>query len=430
MALISKVVEKVRSIRIKDGVNLHCIDDKKFKTTTIGVYIHTPLCAENASKNALLPMVLKRGCKKYPTFDEIEKKLGDLCGAILNCSVVKRGEDHILCFDISTISNRYYVGEENIMLLCGELLFDIILKPMIKDGAFLSEYVESEKKNLCDNIDALVNDKQSYALWRLYEIMCKDEAYGTNDLGTKEGAEAIGPCELYEHYKKLLSESKIDIFVCGNADQTDIDEFSKFIKDAFENVKTTDAPYPSTQIVSTVGEVNNVNEQFDTNQAKLSLGFRVVENVDYPAMLVTNSVWGGGPHSKLFNNVREKLSLAYYAFSRYEKFKNTVLVGMGIETQNYQKAFDETLLQLKNVCDGDFSENELASAKAYIVNMLRSQRDSQYAMLDFHMSSMIRGAADDIESLCEKVEAVSKDEVIKAANAIKLDTVYFLCGKQ
>ena len=349
---------------------------------------------------------------------------------MLNCSVVKRGEDQILCFDISTISNKYYVGEENIMLLCGELLFDIILKPIVKDNAFLSEYVESEKKNLCDNIDALINDKQSYALWRLYEIMCKEEAYGTNVLGTKKSVEKVSPCELYEHYKKLISESKIDIFVCGNADQTDIDEFSKFIKDAFENVKTTDAPYPETQVVSATGEVKSVNEQFDTNQAKLSLGFRVVENVDYPAMLVTNSVWGSGPHSKLFNNVREKLSLAYYAFSRYEKFKNTVLVGMGIETQNYQKAFDETMLQLKNVCEGEFSENELASAKAYLVNMLRSQRDSQYAMLDFHMSSMIRGATDDIESLCEKVEAVTADEVIKTAKAIKLDTVYFLCGKQ
>ena len=421
------MVKKVKNIEIKDGVTMHYIEDTKFKTTTLGVYIHTPLKRETASKNALLPMVLRRGCEKWQSFDEIEKRLDDLCGAALNTGVIKRGEDHILCFDISTISDKYYIGEGDILLSCAELLFDIILNPKLSDGAFCEEYVESEKKNLCDAIDSLINDKQSYALWRLYEIMCENEAYGVHELGTKQEVEKITSKDLYEYYKDLFKNSKIDIFVCGNADT---DKLCDWICDALKEVDTTDAPYPTTEKISVVNDIKNICEEFDTNQAKLALGFRIKGSVDYASMLVANSVWGSGAHSKLFNNVREKLSLAYYAFSRYDKYKDTILVGMGIETKNYKMAYDETLMQLNNVCDGEFSENELESAKAFIINALRSQRDSQYAMIDFHMGLLIRGATDDIDDLCEKVKAVTPLQVSQTAQLFELDTVYFLKGKQ
>ncbi len=421
------MVKKVKNIEIKDGVTMHYIEDTKFKTTTLGVYIHTPLKKETASKNALLPMVLRRGSEKWQSFDEIEKRLDDLCGAALNTGVIKRGEDHILCFDISTISDKYYIGDDNILLSCAELLFDIILNPKISDGAFCDEYVNSEKKNLCDAIDSLINDKQSYALWRLYEIMCEDEAFGVHELGEKHQVEKISAKELYEYYKNLIKNSKIDIFVCGIAD---IDELSGWILDALKNVETTDAPYPLTTKVSVVNGIKNVCEEFDTNQAKLSLGFRIKGKADYASMLVANSVWGSGAHSKLFNNVREKLSLAYYAFSRYDKYKDTILVGMGIETKNYKMAYDETLLQLKNVCDAKFSENELESAKAFIINALRSQRDSQYAMIDFYMGQLIRNVNEDIDDLCEKVRAVTPLQVSQTAQLFELDSVYFLKGKQ
>ena len=426
-ALLSKVVDKVRNIKIKDGVNLHYIEDTKFKTTTLGVYIHTPLSRENASLNALLPMVLRRGSESYQSFEQIEKRLADLCGAVLNTGVVKRGEDQILCFDISTISDKYYIEDENILFSCADLLFDIILKPKTENEAFCDEYVSGEKENLCDMIDALVNDKQSYALWRLYEIMCSKERYGIHEYGTKQSVISITPKSLFEHDNKLISESKIDIFVCG---KTNIDAFEKKVCAIFKTIKTSDATYPSTQKISTVGEVKKVVEEFDTNQAKLSLGFRVTRDVDYVHMLVANSIWGSGPHSKLFNNVREKYSLAYYAFSRFDKHKNTILVGMGIETKNYQKAFDETMLQLKNVCEGDFAENELVSAKAFLINLFRSQRDSQYAMISFHLGMLIGGVEYDIDELCERINDVTAEQIASVAKAIVLDTEYFLKGRE
>ncbi len=417
----------MKSINIKNNINLHYIEDSKFKTTTLGIYIHRPLCKDEASKNSLLPMVLRRGSEKYPTLSDIEKKLGDLCGAVLNTYIIKRGENQIMCLDISTISDKYNVGDENILVSCADLLLDMLLCPKCENEALCDEYVEGEKINLSDMIDALVNDKQSYAQWRLYEEMCRGEGYGIHEYGSKADVEKITSKSLYEHYKNILSNSRIDIFVCGEAD---IEALCDKVQSAFEGVNTSACEYPATQKKYTVEEVKNAGDEFDTNQAKLSLGFRVNKDIDYPSMLVANSIWGSGPHSKLFNNVREKLSLAYYAFSRYERYKNTVLVAMGIETKNYQKALDETLLQLENVKTGEFSEAELVSAKAFLINQLQSQKDSQYAMIDFYMGSLIRGQSYTIDELCGKIADADDARVKEAANAITLDTIYFLKGRE
>lgn len=424
--LNKKAVEPMENRTIKNGIELHYIEDKKFKTTALGVYIHRPLCAAEASLNALLPMVLRRGSEQYATFSEIETRLSDLCGASLDTGVVKKGEDEILCFNISTISDKYYTGNDNILLSCAELLFDLLLHPKTEGGAFVSDYVESEKDNLCEMIDALVNDKQSYALWRLYEVMCAGEAYGVHEYGSRTDVEKITPESLWAHYQNLLKTSRIDIFLCGNAD---IEAFAACAQQAFAGVESSAAAYPQTQQVRRVEQEKKVVDTFDTNQAKLSLGLRVTQEVPYADLLVANSIWGSGPHSKLFNNVREKLSLAYYAFSRLERYKGTVLVGMGIEPQNYQKALDETLLQLQNVQEGKIAENEFASAKAFLINMLQSQKDSQYQMIDFSLGALMTGSSDDIDTLCEKVQAVTMEGAAAAARALALDTIYFLTSR-
>lgn len=422
-----KAVKNVKSINIKEGINLHYIYDDKFKTTTLGVYIHTPLSKQYASYNALIPMVLKRGSKNCPSFLEIEKKLGDLCGAEMNSGVIKRGEDQIICFTISTVSDKYYIGNENILDECSDLLFDIILNPVEEDGDFLKEYTESEKRNLSEMIDGLVNDKQTYALWRLYEVMCRDEAYGVHEYGTKSDADKIDPKSLYEHYKQIIKESRIDIFVCGSADVT---HFAVKARAAFAAIDRKEAAYPTTEKIYSVGEIKKVVEEFDTNQAKLSLGLRVGENVDYAGMLVTNSVWGSGAHSKLFNNVREKLSLAYYAFSRYERYKNCILVGMGIETKNYKEALDETLLQLDNICKGDFSETEITASKAFLINLIQSKKDSQHSMIEYYLSALVCGFKYDMDEICEQIKKVKRDEIVTIAKTIKLDSIYFLKGRE
>lgn len=417
----------MQTVRITDNVSLHYIEASKFKTTTLGIYLHRPLSSEEASKNSLLPMVLRRGSEKYPTLSDIERRLADLCGAVLNTYTIKRGEDHVICLDISTISDKYNLSDDNILSSCADLLLDMLLCPKCENGVFCAEYVRGEKKNLSDMLDALVNDKQSYAQWRVYEIMCKGERYGTHEYGTKADIERITPESLYSHYKTILSNSKIDIFVCGEADTA---AFAKKLATAFDAVSSSKCDYPASQKIYTVGDIKTVTDEFDTSQAKLSLGFRIDKEVPYPEMLVANSVWGSGPHSKLFNNVREKLSLAYYAFSRYDKYKNTVMAAMGIETKNYQKALDETLLQLENVKNGNFEASELAAAKAFLINQLQSQKDSQYAMIDFNIGSLISGSNRTADELCRQIDAVDAAAVQRAASALVPDTIYFLKGRE
>ncbi len=420
----------MKSYKISDGISVNYIEDKKFKTTTLFIAISTPLREDDATKNALIPLVLKRGSANYKTFDEIERKLADLYGATLDFNVVKRGENQVLCFGVSMVCDKFTPTNEEVLTEAAGLLFDVLFNPQISDESFNFEYVEAEKRNLYEMIEAMVNDKQSYALWRLYEEMCRGEAFGINELGRKEDISKIDGKGLFKQYKKLISSSPIDIFVCG---QANIDEFDKMTKKYLENLPSGERKYPKTEPHKARETVLEEKEEFDANQAKLSLGFStgVKRGTDrYYSLIVANSIFGSGTHSKLFNNVREKLSLAYYAFSRIDARKETMLVGMGIEEKNYKKALDETLLQLQLIKDGNISEEEFNSAIAFLINNAKSVYDSQSAMIMFNLNNKIDGEEMTVEEYCEKIKAVTVESVIDAFSDVNLDTIYFLKGKE
>jgi len=392
------------------------------------MYIHRPLNAEDAAKNALIPMVLKRGCAGYPTFSDIEIRLQELYGASLNTRIGKKGEDQILCFEAQSIADKYTPDSSKILPDLADLMLKMALCPAVEDGAFNSEYVEGEKQNLADMIDALQNDKQSYAMWRCYEEMCKAEAYGIHEYGSKASLADITPKNLCKYYTDMLKTSRIDIFVCGDAD---IDALQKQIEAAFCGIDTVAAEYPTSQFAPARADMQLVTDTFDSNQAKLSLGLRTntdPNSAEYYHLQVANSILGSGAHSKLFNNVREKLSLAYYALSRLDKLKGTMLIAMGIEEGNYQKALDETLLQLENLKSGDVSDYEYTASKAFLINTAQSYKDSQYAMIDFCLSSVIHSAADagDIDAFCRKIANTTLEQAVAAAQCITPDTIYFL----
>lgn len=420
----------MKEIEIKSGVKLHYIQDEKFKTTTLGVYIHRPLNAQDASKNALLPMMLKRGCSAYTTVSDIEIRLQELYGADFGTRISKKGEDQILCFEAQAISDRYVPDGSKILPQLADLLFNIIFHPYLKDGAFDTGYVEGEKQNLLDMIDALQNDKQNYALWRCYEEMCRGEAFGIHEYGNQSSVAAIDAANLYEYYCQILKNSRIDVFVCGMAD---IEELAQQIKSSLADISTSNVPYPSSIFAPAREQIHYATDTFEANQAKLSLGLRTnmpPTDPKYYHLCVANSILGSGAHSKLFNNVREKLSLAYYAFSRLEKQKGTMLIGMGIEESNYQKALDETLLQIQNLKNGDVSDYEYNASKAALINAAQSYKDSQYAMTDFSLSSAINGGNGDIDEFCKKIADTTLEQAITASHCITLDTIYTLRGKE
>jgi len=411
--------------KIANGVYLHHIPDDKFKSSTVSVFFQRPLSAQEASLNAILPAVLKRGTQKSKSFVEIERRLMDLCGASVSGAVTKRGDTQVLFFEASSLSNRFAPNGEDLVGGSIDLLLELIFEPYTENGFFSEEYVESEKKNLIEAIEAMVNDKMQYALWRCTEEMFRGEAFGVHEFGTVESVEHITPKNLYAHYTKVLSESRVDVFLCGSACLDTIEEkLMKFLDnrtDVSENIAT--AP----KLAS--GEVKKVTEHFDASQAKLTLGLTTgfdAKKRDFTHMMMANSILGSGVHSKLFNNVREKLSLAYYAFSRIDRLKQTMIIGMGIEAGNYDAAYNETMAQLKALQNGEISDYEFNSAKAYLINNTISATDSQSAMTAFYLASVLNGEDTTIEKRVAAIEATTLEDVVEAAKDIHLEMIYFL----
>lgn len=415
---------------INSNIRLCYIPMQKLKTTSIGVYIHRALNKADASKNALLPHVLRRGCKKCKNLEEISKYLEGLYGATLGASVMKLGDDHIMHFSAETISDRFAPENETLVSDLLSLILSVIFEPYTENGAFPSDMLEQEKKNACDRIEALKNDKRSYASRRCTEEMCKGENSAISQYGDAEGIKAITPQSLYDYYKSIITSSVIDIYICGDADMK---EAEKIIRTYTDKLEFTEAHITRTDILKKSAPKQDVVERMDVAQGKLSIGFRTNvsrKDRDYSALVVFNSVFGAGAHSKLFNNVREKLSLAYYASSHLELYKGLLIVNAGIEFENFQKAYDETLVQLEEIKKGNMSELEFTSSINSLINSLESCYDNPKFMQYHYLSENVSGTDTDIETAKSQILAVTPADVAEVAKKIELDTVYFLTGKE
>jgi len=310
-----------------------------------------------------------------------------------------------------------------------EFAKQVIFEPLIENNGFKKEYVEQEKQNLKNSIQGLINDKADYAVERCYQEMCKNENFGIYELGRIEDIEKINEKNLYEHYLEVIHSSPIDIFVIGSVPENMARETVHRLFGIQSDKKRV---YPSTDIITNVGQVKKVEEPMEVTQGKLSLGFRTkipAKDKRYYSLIVFNSILGGGPHSKLFNNVREKLSLAYYVFSRLERFKGLMIISSGIEVTNYQKALDEILAQMDEMKKGNISEAELNAAISSSVNNIRSLTDSAYYIADYYLGQLVGNTEDDFEDIIKKISAVTKEDVVAISQNIELDTIYFLKNK-
>lgn len=420
----------IENVNINSNIRLHYIPLVKLKTTVMGVYIHRLLNSDEASYNALLPYVLKRGCKLCPDTEAVSKYLENLYGAKLGAAVLKRGDDQLIYFDCEVISDKYAPDKEPLLSELTELVLSVLFEPVVKDGKFDEDFVKQEKEVALDRIEAVKNDKRSYASLRCIEEMCKGEAFAISRLGTSDGINMINAKSLYDYYKKMITSSLIDIYVCGDAD---INSIKDKIKEKVSGIDFVSADIPKTEILSVKRDVNNVVEKMDVMQGKLSIGFKTgikPTDDDYAALNVMNSVFGAGAHSKLFNNVREKLSLAYYASTQIERYKGLIIMNAGIEFKNFQKAYDETLVQLENIKKGDISDLEFDSSINAILNSLESLKDDQRSMQNFYIGEEIALTMQDIEAKKEAIKKVTKEDVSAVANKLELDTVYFLTGKE
>ena len=429
---------KYNKENIKKGITLHLIDTDKFKTNLIAIFLSTPLTKENVTKNAILPSILKRGTAKQQTQEEISKKLEEMYGASFNCGLDKIGDNHILKFYIEGLNDLYIPQkDENMLKQSIEMLTDIVFNPVTENNSFKEEYVKQEKENIKKIIEAKKDNKAKYAMFRCMEEMYKDEPAGLYKYGYVEDLENIDSNNLYEYYKKLISECKIDIFISGNLENINVKEKVENI----ENIKKLNERDAKYCIVETEKRENSedeklVEESLEVTQGKLIMGYDIMlddndiknKNIKYDAMLY-NALLGGSANSKLFQNVREKASLAYTASSSYYRHKSNIIVNCGIEISNFQKAVDIIKAQIEDMKNGKFSEEDIKNIKKGITSSIIAMDDEQDSLIVYFFGQELSGEEISLDQYIEKVENVNKEQIENIAKKIKLNTIYFLKGR-
>lgn len=419
-------MNEIQSFNIKKGINLFYIPGEKFKSCSISLYFHRKLTADEASKNALLTDVLSRGSRNYPDDIALAKKLQELYGAYISTDVIKKGEDQMLSFTVKCLSDKYV---KNNVYESLSLLFELIFDPYLVDGRFNDDYVSQEKTNLVNDIKAVINDKRSYSMWRLIQNMCDGESYGVHELGTEEDVLKIDSETLYNHYKNVIYNSPVDVFITGDVD---IYTVKDFVADKLSMLNPENDIRPTCEIYAKNLDSKNVTEDFDVTQGKLCLGFKTdISHKDarYSALMVYNGILGGGAHSKLFNNVREKLSLAYYASSSVERYKGILVISSGIEISNKEKAEKEIFAQMDAIKNGDISDYEFNATKLSIVNSLKSFNDESAYLKDYYLGQVVGGTMVSLEELIDSILAVTKEDVVLVSQNISLQMIYFLKGR-
>ena len=390
------------------------LQSNKFKTNLAALFITVPLSKENCTKNALLTSVLRRGANNLKTQEDIAKRLEELYGAGFNCGVDKLGNYHVLKFYLETLENTYTLNNENLLQEGVNLLLDIVFNPLVENGAFSKTYVDQEKLNLQKVIESRKDNKAIYARERCLENMFADESYSIYKYGRVEDLASINETNLYEYYKNLLKNCKIDLYITGNnIDNVKVPEISSKVIPQIPNVHLA----PS--------KPNVVNEIQDVTQGKLIIGLDV-DDKNKAAVSMYNTILGGGANSKLFQNVREKASLAYSAGSSYIRRKNVILIQTGIEIENYNKAVKIIEEQLQDMKNGKISDDEFNAAKQLIVSSIELIEESKEDMITFYFDQNLFEENLSVTEYKEMIKKVTKDDVIKVAQKVKEDTIYFL----
>ncbi len=413
----------MKKTELKQGVNLYLINDKKFKAFRACMLFHRPLCKEEVAKNTLLTAVVRMGCEKYPDSKAISEAFENLYGADMIARATKYGEQQIIKLGIKTIADS--VTESNNFDGAMELLMQLVFKAGTGSG-FNKEIVETEKQNIKDAILAQKNDKGSYSLLRLQEEMCKDEPYGINPLGNVDALDEIDSEDLYSHYKKVLEESRVDIIFTGNFEEAAAVSVAKKIAENLGE-RTQDITKPI--FINKVDEVKTIVDKMDVTQGKLCMGWRSSKKIsheNYPQAIVYNTIFGGSATSKLFENVREKLSLCYFVTSSIDRLKQIMIVRSGVEFECFQKAFDEIMAQQSKMVNGEITEKEIDAAKKQLVNIFQSNYDSIASMEEYYTMQILLGTNISIEDIKSKVEKVTLEEIKDVAAAMILDTVYYI----
>ena len=412
---------------IKKGIKLHEIKTDKFKTNLIAVFLSMPITRENVTKNSLISAVLRRGSKNMPTQEQISQELEEMYGASFDCGIDKTGDNHILKFYLEAINDKFLPQtDENMLKTSIDKLLEIVFNPLLENGAFKEEYIKQEKENVKRIIEGKPDNKARYAFDRCIEEMYKNEPYGLYKYGYIEDLEKITAQDLYNYYLQMISQCKIDIFVSGDINET------ISIVEQNENIQKLQEREPNYRVNKVenkeMAQEKEVVEEMDVTQGKITIGLDLHldnEEQKYDAMLY-NAILGGTANSKMFQEVREKASLAYSAGSSYVRYKSNIFIKCGIEIKNYEKAMEIIRKQLEDMKNGVFTDEDIENAKKGIISGIKSIDDEQDTEITYFFGQELTDSKTSLEEYIEKIQKVSKQDIVKIAKSVTVNTVYFL----
>jgi len=405
-----------------NNTNMYLIPSEKFKTFSVALKFFVPLKEETASLNGVFPFVLKSGSKNFPDMIAISKALESYYGGVVDVNVRKKGDLQEIDFYFEFLSPSF--SDEAQIDNCISFIKEVILNPKKEGNGFSKTYTELEKANLIDYIDGIINDKKEYTAVRLIEEMFKGEPYGLFESGTKENVLKITPENLFSQYERVIGNAHLEIFISGNADLYKIAEglkiFTENSREAIYETKLYDKDNKAPDVTE---------EKAETVQGKFGLGFKTgvkADSEDYFKLTLLNSVFGSGPTSKLFMNVREKMSLCYYVYSRLDRLKGIMTVFTGCDREKFKVAYDEILNQLKECQNGNIKDEEIKNAKSFLTTVLKQTSDSQRSLNEFYMTGILSGHRITPDEYIKKINATTKEDIVRLSRNIKLQTEFYL----
>ena len=417
----------IETIQLQPGIFLRCFTDKRFKTNSISLQLVRPLCRQEASANALISAVLLRGTAHYPDLRDITLHLDDLYGAAVGSLVRRVGDYQTTGLGCSFTEDRFALPGDQILEPIMEFIRELILFPRLENGVFCADFVESEKRNMLAAMEAQKNDKRSYAAAQLLKSMGSADPIGIPRIGEPEQAQALEPVGLYRHYQQILRQSRIELFYVGSRDISQIKPLAEGI---FREMDRDYVNLPAQTPFRDGGKVRR-EERLDVTQAKLQMGFvgpTTINTPDFAPMQVLNTVFGGGMTSKLFMNVREKMSLCYDIGSSYQGGKGILTVGAGMDSNMAETVEKEVLCQLDACRRGEITQQELESAKLSVISSLQTTHDSPGAIENYYSTIALSGLTLTIPEYIQKVQEVTVSHVAEAARKLELHSVYCLKG--
>lgn len=421
------------TFELKDGIKAHLINTDKFKTDMTCIILTTELKRDTVTKNALIPFMLKRGTTLFPSQHQINIELDNMYGANFNCGVDKYGDNIVLKFVIESIDNSYAFDNENILEKNLNMLLDIVFDPLMENGNLKSEFLETEKENLKKVIDSKIDNKDLYAFEKCIEAMYGEKGYGLYKYGYIEDIDNITIENISKYYRWLIDNSKIDIFVSGEIDSENI----KSYLENNENIKSLKPRVGSyvlnnefTESKQIVEKENDIRESMNIAQGKLVMGLDILSKNDnfIASCLVYNAILGDGANSMLFQNVRERESLAYSTRSIFIKQKSNIFIRCGIEIENYDKAVITIKEQLENIKNGEFTDENIENAKTYLTAGIKNVIEEQDTEIVYYIGQEIANTNLTIEQYIKNIEKVTREDIINIANNIRINTVYFLAN--